>query len=394
MKNRDPRKDTLLINAGRSKEYTGRAVNPKIVRASTIVFDSVADMHESGRRRLGPVEYYGRRGTSTTFAFQQAMWQLEEATGCFVYPSGTSALTTALLAFLNQGDHLLMVDSAYEPTRDFCVGTLSEKGVEVSYYDPLDTNSLVKLIQSNTRVIFMESPGSLTMEVQDVPKIVQIAADHDLVTVIDNTFATAYNFAPIPMGVDVSVQSGSKYLCGHSDIMLGVACCSEKAWPRLQQISLELGLCASVDDIYTALRGLRTMGVRLRQHDESALHIAQWLSGCDEVDHVLHPAFAACPGHEFYERDFSGGNGLFSFVLNGRSSAAVAAMVDGYHHFKLGFSWGGYESLALPAAGLSNRKFNRLREDQTLIRLHIGLESIDDLIEDLSEGFKRLNAAR
>ena len=393
MKNRDPKKDTLLINAGRSKEYTGRAVNPKIVRASTIVFDSVADMHESGRKRLGPVEYYGRRGTTTTFAFQKAMCQLEEAAGCFVYPSGTSALTTALLAFLNHGDHLLMVDSAYEPTRDFCGGTLTEKGVEVSYYDPLDTDALAELIKPNTKVIFLESPGSLTMEVQDVPKIVDIAAKHNLITIIDNTFATAYNFAPIPLGVDVSVQSGSKYLCGHSDLMLGVTCCNERAWPRLQEISLQLGLCASVDDIYTALRGLRTMGIRLRQHDDSALRVANWLSSRDEVDHVRHPGMDTCPGHEFYRRDFSGGNGLFSFVVNQRTSTAIAAMVDGYKHFKLGFSWGGYESLVLPAQGLSNRKYNNLNDDQTLVRLHIGLESVEDLIDDLAEGFTRLNTA-
>jgi cystathionine beta-lyase len=350
-------------------------------------------MQEAGRQSNEHVEYYGRKGTSTTFAFQTAMCALEEAAGCFVYPSGTSALTTALLAFLNTGDHLLMVDSVYEPTRDFCRGTLLEKGIEVSYYDPIDADSLTQLIKPNTRVIFLESPGSLTMEVQDVPKIVAMAKAHNIVTIIDNTFATAYNFAPIPAGIDISVQSATKYICGHSDIMLGVTCANQKTWPRLQEISFQLGLCASVDDVYTALRGLRTMGLRLRQHDQSALQVAQWLSAREEVDYVLHPAFDSCPGSEYFKRDFSGGNGLFSFVLKGGNERSIAAMLDGYHHFKLGFSWGGYESLVLHAHGFQGRQYTRLCSGQNLIRLHIGLESVKDLLDDLQLGFERFREA-
>ncbi len=392
-KNKDSKHgvDTRLVSLGRDKQYTGSAVNPKIVRASTILFESVQAMREAGQRRDEQVEYYGRRGTTTTFAFQDAMCDLEQAAGCLVYPSGTSALTTALLAFLNTGDHLLMVDSVYEPTRDFCDGTLVEKGIAVDYYDPLDAGSLERLIKPNTRVIFLESPGSLTMEVQDVATIVSVAKSHDIVTIIDNTYATAYNFVPIAAGIDISVQSATKYICGHSDVMLGVTCANQASWARLQKVSHQLGLCASVDDVYTALRGLRTMSVRLRQHEASALEIAAWLDSRAEVDHVRHPAFRECPGHEFYQRDFSGGNGLFAFVVRGGDEVSIAAMLNGYQHFKLGFSWGGYESLVLHAHGLSNRQFPNLAKDQHLIRLHIGLEAVEDLIEDLEQGFKRLN---
>lgn len=393
MKNKNDSIDTQLVNAGRDKAYTGNAINPKIVRASTLVFDSVAAMREAGKHRGDRIEYYGRRGTSTTFAFEQAMCEFEQAQGCFIYPSGTSALTTALLAFLNPGDHLLMVDTAYEPTRDFASGTLRDKGVELSFYDPVNTDALAALIKPNTRVIFMESPGSLTMEVQDIPKIVEMATAHNIITILDNTYATAYNFMPIAAGVDVSVQSATKYICGHSDVMLGVSCANERAWPKLQKTSAQLGLCAGVDDVYTALRGLRTLSIRLRQHSDNALQVAQWLAARSEVDHVRHPALATCPGHAFFKRDFNGGNGLFAFVLNDAQPQAIAAMLDGYRHFKLGFSWGGYESLVLHAHGLQQRQFPTLRNNQAVIRLHIGLESVDDLLEDLNDGFERFNAA-
>lgn len=382
-------KDTQLVTTGRDRAYTGKAVNPKIVRASTIVFDSLADMAESNSRRNESVETYGRRGTTTTFAFQQAMCELEGAAGCYVYPSGTSALTTALLAFLNPGDHLLMVDSVYEPTREFCLGTLKEKGVTTEFYHPTKVDDLASKIRPNTKVIFLESPGSLTMEVQDIRSIVELARQHQVITMIDNTYGTPYHFSPLAAGIDISIQSATKYICGHSDVMLGVSCANEETWARLHAISIQMGICASVDDVYTALRGLRTMGVRLKQHESSALEVARWLMQRPEVDHVRHPTLDPCPGSEWYQRDFSGANGLFSFVLNDANPRALSAMLDGYQHFKLGYSWGGYESLVLKAQGFGSREQCTLNANQTIVRLHIGLEATADLIDDLDTGFAR-----
>ena len=384
------KKDTLFIDAGRDKKWIGNAVNPKLVRASSIVFDTYAEMEQN--RQFG-VETYGRDGTSTTFAFQSAMAQLDNAAGCFAYPCGTAAITASLLSFLSAGDHLLMVDSVYQPTRNFCTGTLARLGIETSYYDPLLGADIKNLLRNNTKVIFLESPGSLTMEVQDVPSIVKVAQQNSIVTLIDNTYATPFNFKPLNFGVDVSIQSVTKYINGHSDIMLGIACANEASWPQLDQRSYELGLCASVDDIYTALRGIRTLGVRLCQHQKNALLVAKWLEQRPEVDHIRHPAFASCPGHAEFERDFDGSTGLFSFVLNKGNQNTVAAMLEGMHHFKMGFSWGGFESLVISPSNLAaKRTVTAWSAPGPLVRLHVGLEDPDDLIEDLSKGFDRFNA--
>lgn len=384
--------DTKLVTAGRDKKYTGSAVNPSLVRASTIVFDTVEDMAQAGKQKDDGAEFYGRRGTSTTFAFTEAMCELENAAGCYVYPCGTSAITASLMSFLSAGDHLLMVDSVYEPTREFCGGTLARYGVEVTFYDPLLGAEIDTLVQANTKVIFMESPGSLTMEAQDVPAIVDVAKTKGIVTMIDNTYATPVHFKPLDVGVDISIHSATKYLNGHSDVMLGVASANQKHWRQLQARSYELGLCASVDDIYTTLRGIRTLGVRLREHDRNAMTVARWLEQRDEVDHLRHPAFATCPGHDIFMRDFSGGNGLFSFVLKQNNQKAVNAMLDGMRHFKMGFSWGGFESLILAANDFSERRSaTNWDESRALIRLHIGLENPQDLIDDLQDGFDRYN---
>jgi len=386
------KKDTRLIAVGRDKKFTGPAVNPSVVRASTIVFDSVAEMNKAAHHKDNGVEYYGRRGTSTTFAFTQAMCELENAVGTYVYPCGTSAITASLMSFLSAGDHLLMVDSVYEPTREFCTGTLARFGIELSFYDPMLGADIESLIKDNTKVIFMESPGSLTMEVQDVPAIVRVAQRHDIVTMIDNTYASPLNFKPLDFGVDISIHSATKYINGHSDVMLGVASANERAWPQLQMRSYQLGLCASVDDIYTSLRGVRTLGVRLREHQKNAITVANWIRQREEVDHLRHPAFESCPGHEVFKRDFSGGNGLFSFVLKQNNANALNAMLDGLSHFKIGFSWGGYESLILAASDFSDRRSaTQWDESRSLVRLHIGLEDPQDLIDDLSKGFDRYN---
>lgn len=386
------KKETKLISAGR--KHTGVAVNPAVVRASTIVFDSMDGLQTASIGRNDGVEFYGRRGTSTTFAFCDAMCEVEGAAGCYVYPCGTAAITSSLLSFLSVGDHLLMVDSVYQPTREFCMDSLLRFGIDVSFYDPLIGADIESLIQENTKVIFLESPGSLTMEVQDVPSIARVAQQHNIVTMIDNTYASPFNFRPLEHGIDISIHSATKYINGHSDIMLGVASANDKTWRQLQSRSYELGQCASVDDIYTALRGLRTLSVRLRQHEQSTHKVVDYLQAHELVERVLHPALGSCDGHEFFKRDFDGGNGLFSMILKQSSNNAIAAMVDGMTYFKMGFSWGGFESLILPVdSSVAQRQIRPWPDYKKIMRLHIGLENSQDLIQDLSLGLQRFKEA-
>ncbi|MDX3772634.1 cystathionine beta-lyase [Chromatiaceae bacterium AAb-1] len=384
------KKDSRLIHAGRDKKWTGSAVNPPVVRASTIVFDTMAELKHAVVNRGNKVPYYGRRGTATHFAFQEAICELEGGAGCALYPSGAAAISGALLSFLQQGDHLLMVDNAYEPTRGLCDKLLKNLGIETTYYDPLLGENIISLIRPNTKVIFLESPGSLTLEVQDVPAICRIARERNIVTILDNTWASPILSLPFELGVDISIQAATKYIVGHSDVMLGTASANAEHWPRLREQSYLLGYCASADDVYSASRGLRTLGVRLRQHQQSALTVVNWLLQRPEVETVLHPALPSHPGHLYFKRDFSGSNGLFSFVLKQGSAEQVAAFIEGMQHFKMGFSWGGYESLIT-----ANLNIQALRTATTwpykgpLIRLHIGLEDVEDLIADLDTAFER-----
>lgn len=388
------KKQTQLVHAGRDKKYSGYAVNPPVVRASTIIFDSFAQLKHAAGQMGNRVPYYGRRGTDTHFALQQAICELEGGAGCALYPCGSAAVSGALLAFLSAGDHLLMVDSVYEPTRALCNKVLKRLGIETDYYDPLIGAEISKLIKPNTRVIFLESPGSLTFEVQDIPAICQVAKQHNIVTVLDNTWASPILCQPFALGVDVSIQAATKYIVGHSDIMLGTASANEQHWPQLREQSYLLGYCASADDAYTALRGLRTLAVRLKQHEQSALTVVDWLLQRPEVAQVYHPALACHPGHAIFKRDFSGSNGLFSFALTHGCQAQIAAFIEGMEHFKMGFSWGGYESLitaTMQVQGL--RSVTTWPQQGPLLRLHIGLEHVDDLIADLERAFKRFNAA-
>jgi len=386
------KQDTKIVNAGRSAKWTNGVVNPPITRASTVVFNTVDEMNNALKNRHNQTMVYGRRGTNTSFAFSDAMVDLEGGAGCALYPSGTAAITNAILAFVEQGDHILMVDSAYEPTRDYCDKILAKIGVTTTYYDPMIGANIEHLIKDNTRLVFLESPGSLTMEVQDVPKISDIAHKHGCIVMLDNTWGAGVNFKPFNYGVDISVQAATKYIVGHSDVMLGTATAIEKYWPQLRDYSYLMGQCTSPDDLYLALRGIRTLGVRLKQHQQSAIKVAQWLSTRPEVDKILHPAFKSCPGHEFFKRDFTGSNGLFSFTLNCGDRAALTAFLDGLNHFKMGYSWGGFESLILGISNVNNiRTVTSFDCKYPLIRLHIGLEDVDDLIQDLSQGFDRLN---
>ena len=383
--------DTKIVNAGRSSKWTNGVVNPSVQRASTVVFDTVKEMKQATAKRGEQVLFYGRRGTQTSFAFADAMTELEGGAGCALYPSGTAAITNAILAFVKAGDHILMVDTAYEPTRDFCNKVLGRIGVETTYYDPLIGADITSLIKENTSLVFLEAPGSLTMEVQDIPAIAKVAHEHDCIVMLDNTWASPINLRPFELGVDISIQAATKYIVGHSDVMLGTATANEKYWPELRENSYLMGQCTSPDDLYLALRGIRTLGVRMRQHEQNAIKVAKWLESRKEVDVIFHPAFDTCPGHDVFKRDFLGSNGLFSFTLKPEYVNNLTSFLDGMKHFKMGYSWGGFESLILAVQNVQRlRTATQWKHEGPLIRLHIGLEDVDDLIDDLKNGFVRL----
>lgn len=385
--------DTRIVQGGRRKEWTSSIVNPPVYRASTILFENVAALR-AAKPEQGTF-YYGRQGTPTSWALAEALTELEPgAAGTRLFPSGVAAIATALMTVLRPGDELLMVDSAYEPTRIFCDTVLKRMGVATRYYDPMIGTGIEALIGDATRAIFLESPGSLTFEVQDVPGICAIAAARGIVSLLDNTWATSYFFPAIAAGVDLSITACTKYIVGHSDVMLGSVTANERLWPRLVQTSRAFGQCASPDDAYLAGRGLRTLGVRLRQHEESGLKVARWLAEQPQVAQVLHPAFPDCPGHDHWRRDFRGSSGLFSFVLDGGDDEARTRLIDGLAHFGIGYSWGGYESLALPVDPERCRSLPQPERKGPLVRLHIGLEDPDDLIADLREGLARWGEAR
>jgi cystathionine beta-lyase len=383
------RPDTLLARAGRRKQWTGGIVNPPVYRASTILFDSVADMAAANPPREGRL-HYGRNGTPTSWALMEALTELEPgAAGTRLFPSGAAAVAAALLSVLEGGDELLMVDSAYGPTRVFCDTVLKRFGVAITYYDPLIGAGIEDLIGERTRAIFMESPGSLTFEVQDVPAICEVAKRRGLVTLLDNTWATPLLFPAMAVGVDLSILACTKYIVGHSDAMLGSVTATAYAMKALDQTARALGQTAGPDDVWLASRGLRTLKVRLRQHQESALAVAHWLAEQPQVARVLHPALPSCAGHEHWRRDFSGASGLFSFVLRGGDAAARARLIDGLELFGIGYSWGGFESLALPVDPQAIRTAARRQYEGPLVRLHIGLEDPQDLIEDLKGALGR-----
>ena len=377
---------TRLVEGGRRKQWRGRLVNPPVERASTILFDSVAELRASSAG-LGTYRY-GLQGTATQWALAEALTGLEPgAAGTTLYPTGLAAITGALLTMLSPGDELLVTDSVYGPTRKFCDTILKRFGVATRYYDPLIGAGIAELIADSTRAILLESPGSLTMEVQDVPGICEVARERELVTLLDNTWATPLLFPAIAAGVDISILAATKYVGGHADVMIGAATATEQWHRRLETVSWDLGHSLSPDDAWLGSRGLRTMAVRLKQHEESALNVARWLREQPQVEAVLHPALPDCPGHEIWKRDFKGASGLFSFALRGDDRAARDALVDRLQLFGIGFSWGGYESLALPVD--PHRTVSKPPFDN-LVRLHIGLEDPDDLIEDLAASLARI----
>lgn len=376
---------TRLVEGGRRREWTAGIVNPPVWRASTILFDDVAHL----RRAIGRPDaglYYGRRGTPTQWSLADALTGLEPgAAGTTLHPSGVAAITTALLALLEPGDELLMTDTVYEPTRSFCDGMLARLGVTTRYYDPGVTGEAIEaLFTPATRAIFCESPGSLTFEVQDVPAIAAAARARGVVTLLDNTWATPLLFPALAHGVDVSILACTKYVVGHSDAMLGSCTARSGLFERIRHTAQTLGQHVAPDDAWLAARGLRTMGVRLRQHGETALAVARWLATQPAVAAVIHPALPGAPGHDWWQRDFRGAAGLFAFAVRGGDAARVR-VVDALTRFGIGFSWGGYESLALPIDPERCRTAVPWVSPGAMIRLQIGLEDPADLIADLAQ---------
>ncbi|MBS7541599.1 cystathionine beta-lyase [Ancylobacter oerskovii] len=377
--------DTLLVTAGRDPQRFDGFVNVPIVRGSTVLSPTVHDLeHHTGRYS------YGRRGNPSVEALETALAELEGGAGVVLTPSGLSAVSTALLAVLQAGDHLLMVDTAYAPTRRVCNEVLRRFNIETTFYDPLIGAGIAALFRPNTRAVFMEAPGSQSFEMQDVPAIVAAAAGREIVTLIDNTWATPLYFRPHDVGVDLSIQAGTKYLGGHSDLNLGTISANERCYRRLRTTHGDLGLTVAPEDAFLAARGLRTLSVRLARHQESALTVARWLAGRPEVLRVLHPALPEDPGHAIWARDFKGASGLFSIVLKPASKPSVDAFLDSLALFGLGYSWGGFESLAIPFDCSTYRSATKWAPGGPAVRLHIGLEDPADLIADLEQGLRQL----
>jgi cystathionine beta-lyase len=384
--------DTKIVLAGREPHAHHGAVNPPVYHASTILFPTLSALEESAKGRARRSVVYGRRGTPTLFALEDAVAELEGGDTCVLCPSGLAAVSVALLAFLKAGDHLLMTDSVYGPTRVFCDTVLRRFGVETTYYDPLIGSGIAGLIRAETHVVFTESPGSLTFEVQDIPAIVEAAYAKGALVLMDNTWASPLFFKALEHGVDVAIQAGTKYLVGHSDVMIGTATARGAVGEQLRRFHGTLGQTAGPDDVYLTQRGLRTLGVRLRRHEETGLRLARWLQTRPEVTRVLHPALPGDSGHEIWKRDFLGASGLFAIVLKPCSKPALAAMVDHLRLFGMGYSWGGYESLILPSDPAPIRTATAWTDEGLLLRIHAGLEDPDDLIADLAAGFDRLNS--
>ncbi|MCP1401389.1 cystathionine beta-lyase [Achromobacter insolitus] len=390
------KEDTQLVTVGRHPERFGGLVNTPICRASTILAGSMAEWEEMKRARAAEepgATTYGRYGTATTHAFEEAIAALEGGHRSLAFSSGLAAIVTTLTALLSAGDHVLVTYSAYSPTRSFLDHVLSRLGVEVEVYDPGCGKDIESVMRSNTRVVYVESPGSETLEIQDIPAITAVAHAHGAFVVMDNTWATPLFFKPFEHGVDVSIHAATKYIVGHSDAMLGVVTCNEATWAQVKKTTQYMGQTAGPDDIYLALRGLRTMGVRLQRHWASGLRVAQWLEQQAEVEAVVHPALPSHPGHALWKRDFRGASGLFTVVLRASEDESVAAFVDALQHFGIGVSWGGYESLAIP---FTPGKHHGARWPYTgkAVRLHVGLEDPEDLIADLNRGLAALAARK
>ncbi|MEA2912692.1 MAG: cysteine-S-conjugate beta-lyase [Bradyrhizobium sp.] len=381
--------ETTLVTAGRDTKAQKGFVNPPVVHGSTVLYPTAEDLHA----HRGEFQY-GRRGTPTTKALQEALMALEgpQCAGVGIAPSGLAAITTTLLAVLKAGDHLLVCDNAYRPTRSFCNGMLARYGVETTYFDPLIGAGIAALFKPNTKAVLVEAPGSQTFEMPDIPAIAAVAHARGALVIDDNTWATPLYHRSLEQGVDISMQAATKYIGGHSDIMFGTISANAKVWPQIAEAIQLLGVCAGPDDVFLALRGLRTLAVRLAQHHRSGLEMARWLAARPEVANVLHPALESDPGHAIWKRDFTGASGLFSIVLKPKPQQAVDALLDTVKLFGMGYSWGGFESLIIPFDCVLYRTATQWAPGGPALRLHIGLENVEDLKADLERGFAAYNA--
>jgi cystathionine beta-lyase len=382
--------ETRLVTAGRDTRAQRGFVNPPVVHGSTVLYPTAADLHaHSGEYR------YGRYGTPTTKAFQETLMALEgpKCAGVGIVPSGLSAISTTLLSVTRAGDHILVCDNAYRPTRNFCNEILARNGIETSYFDPLIGPAVEKLFKPNTRAVLVEAPGSQSFEMADIPAIAAVAHGRGALVIDDNTWASPLYHRSLEHGVDISMQAGTKYIGGHSDIMFGTISANEKAWPLVWDTIRLTGVCAGPDDVFLALRGMRTLAVRLGQHYRSGVEMARWLAARPEVTRVLHPALETDPGHAIWKRDYTGASGLFSIVLKPKPQAAVDAMLNTLKLFGMGYSWGGFESLAIPFDCSEYRSATKWAPGGPTMRLHIGLENVEDLKADLDRGLAAFNAA-
>jgi cystathionine beta-lyase len=380
---------TAVTHLGRQPRRHLGAVNTPVYRATTILFETVADLERSARGEYDGLTY-GLHGLPTVSDFQAAMTELEGGHAALALPSGLTATTFPLIALARPGDHVLVTDVVYGPTRRFCENHLRRLGIEVTYYDPLVGAGIDALFRPNTRIVFLESPASLTFEVQDVRAITAVTRARGALSLLDNSWATPLGFRAFDHGVDVSVHAATKYIGGHSDVLLGVVVANERAYPPLLRLWTDMGIAPSTDDCFLGLRGLRTLGVRLARHQESALRIAHWLRARDEVAEVLYPALPGARGHALWQRDFKAASGLFGVVLRPVDKARIDAMLDGMRLFSMGWSWGGFESLIIPTYPERLRSVTRWQAEGPSLRLHVGLEDPEDLIADLAAGFERL----
>lgn len=389
--------ETKIITSGRSQKFTHGAINPVIQRASSIVFKSIQEKKYATKNNMSEKTlFYGRYGTLSHFSLQESMTKLENGSGCMLYPCGTAAITHVIFSFVNHGDHILITESAYEPTQKFCQYLFKKMNVYTTWFNPLIGENIANLIQKNTKLIILESPGSITMEVQDVPSIIKAAhaKNRDIIILLDNTWSAGIFLKALNIGVDISIQSGTKYIIGHSDFMLGTAVSNERCWHKLKEQSYLMGQIIDADTAYMASRGLRTLYVRLRQHEKTALHIAFWLKKHPKVEHVNHPALPSCKGHKFFIRDFNGSGGLFSFILKKKlNQTELSNFINNFKYFKIAYSWGGFESLIMinqPEEIQSIRPISTIDFQGTLVRIYIGLEHEKDLVQDLSDGLNRI----
>ncbi len=379
---------TKVTLSGRNPEENFGIVNPPVYHASTILYPDVAALETRNQKYS-----YGRRGTPTIDALENAITELGGGYGTRLAPSGMAAISTAILSFVEAGDHILVTDSVYSPTRIFCDSVLKRLGVETEYYDPLAGAAIGEKLRPGTRLVFTESPGSQTFEIQDIPAISKVAAEHGVLVFTDNTWASPLYFKAFEHGVDVSIQAATKYIVGHSDVMMGSITTNEACWKQLYDSHGAMGQTAGPDDIFLALRGLRSLDVRLERHMNNAIEIARWLEARPEVAKLLHPALPSHPGHDLWKRDFSGASGLFSLILNPCSKPARDAFLNALQLFGMGYSWGGFESLVIPFDPATYRTATAWRERGHALRFHIGLEAVEDLVDDLANAFAKMAQA-